>query len=74
MELLKVSSNCENELLHKKVRDVTITGQALSATVNNIVGASCDHYEETEFDDGTDSALRFAEAGDQLVLRNRAEG
>ena len=69
MELLKVSSHCENELLHKKVRDVTITRQALSATVKIIAGASCDHCEETEFDDGTDSAQRYAEAGDQLVLQ-----
>ncbi len=71
-ETLKVCSNCEDRHLHKGVRDITITRQKLSATVKGIVGAFCDHCDEIEFDDTTDSAQRYAEAGDQLVLQNRA--
>jgi HTH-type transcriptional regulator/antitoxin MqsA len=54
------------------LRDRTITRQKLSATVNGIAGAFCDHCEEIDFDDSTDSAQRYAQAGDQLVLQNRA--
>jgi YgiT-type zinc finger domain-containing protein len=69
---LKVCSNCEGGHLHKGVRDVAITRQKLSATVKGIAGAFCDHCDEIEFDDTTDSAQRYAQAGDQLVLQNRA--
>jgi len=68
----KACANCENGHLHKEVRDVTITRQKLSATVKKIAGAFCDHCDEIEFDDTTDSAQRYAEAGDRLVLQNRA--
>ena len=71
-EHLKVCSHCRNGHLHKDVRDVTITRQELSATVKNIAGDFCDQCEEIEFDDSTDSAQRYAEVGDQLVLQNRA--
>lgn len=71
-ETLKVCSNCEHGHLHKEIRDVTITRQKLSATVMRIAGAFCDHCDEIEFDDTTDSAQRYAEAGDHLVLQNRA--
>lgn len=71
-ETLKVCANCEEGYLHKEVRDVTITRQKLSATVKGIVGAFCDQCDEIEFDDATDSAQRYAEAGDQLILQNRA--
>jgi HTH-type transcriptional regulator/antitoxin MqsA len=67
-----ICSNCGEGHLHKGVRDVTITRQKLSTTVKEIAGAFCDHCNEIEFDDATDSAQRYAEAGDQLVLRNRA--
>jgi HTH-type transcriptional regulator/antitoxin MqsA len=40
--------------------------------VKDIAGAFCDHCDEIEFDETTDSAQRYAEAGDQLVLQNRA--
>jgi HTH-type transcriptional regulator/antitoxin MqsA len=68
----QVCSNCEVGHLHQDVRDVTLTRQKLSATVNGIVGAFCDHCDEIVFDDNTDSAQRYAEAGDELVLKNRA--
>ena len=70
-ESLKVCSNCEEGHLHRGVRDITITRQKLSAKVKNIAGAFCDHCDEIEFDDTTDSAQRYASAGDQLVLQNR---
>ena len=69
---LKVCPNCEEGRLHKDVRDVTISRQKLTITVKNIAGLFCDHCEEIEFDDATDSAQRYAAAGDQLVLQNRA--
>jgi HTH-type transcriptional regulator/antitoxin MqsA len=71
-ETLKVCPNCESGRLHKGVRDVTITRQKLSATVKNIAGYFCDHCDEIDFDDTTDSAQRYAESGDRLVLQNRA--
>jgi HTH-type transcriptional regulator/antitoxin MqsA len=69
---LQVCSNCEVGHLHPAVRDVTLIRQKLSATVKGIVGAFCDHCDEIEFDNTTDSAQRYADAGDQLVLKNRA--
>lgn len=71
-ETLKACSNCDDGHLHIEVRDVTITRQKLSATVKGIAGAFCDHCDEIEFDDTTDSARRYAETGDQLILQNRA--
>ena len=71
-ETPKVCSNCEKGHLHKGVRDVTVTRQKLSAKVKNIAGAFCDYCDEIEFDDTTDSAQRYATAGDQLILQNRA--
>ena len=69
---LRVCFNCETGHIRKDVRDVTITRQKLSATVKNVAGAFCDHCDEIDFDDTTDSAQRYAEAGDQLVMQNRA--
>lgn len=69
---VKVCSTCEVGHLHKGVRDVTITRQKLSTKVKAIVGAFCDHCDEIEFDETTDSAQRYAMAGDELVLQNRA--
>ena len=71
-EIIKICSNCEDGHLHKGVRDVIITRQKLNATVKKIAGSFCDHCDEIEFDETTDSAQRYAEAGDQLVLQNRA--
>lgn len=70
---LNPCTNCEVGHLHKDVRDVTVTRQKVSVTVKRIVGAFCDHCDEIEFDDSTDSAQRYAQAGDKLVLQNRAE-
>ena len=70
---LQFCSHCEEGHLHHGTRDVTITRQKLVATVRDIVGAFCDHCDEIEFDDTTDSAQRYAAAGDTLVLQNRAD-
>ena len=70
---LRICSNCEVGLLHKDVRDVTVNRKKLSATVSSIAGAFCDHCTEIEFDDTTDSARRYTQASDELVLQNRAE-
>jgi HTH-type transcriptional regulator/antitoxin MqsA len=67
----KLCPNCETGHLHQAVRDVTLTRQKLSLNVQGIAGAFCDHCDEIEFDGTTDSAQRYAEAGDQLVLQNR---
>lgn len=66
-------SNCEEGHLHKGVRNVKVTRKGLSMTVKNIAGLFCDHCDEIEFDESTDSATRYAAAGDKLVLRNRAK-
>ena len=69
---MKKCSQCGGKL-HKAVRDVTITNQKHSATVKRVAGLFCDNCSEIEFDDATDSAQRYADAGDQLVLKNRAD-
>ena len=68
---LKNCPNCETGHLHFDVRDVTISRNSLSTTVSHIAGLYCDAWEEIEFDDSTDSAKRFAEAGDRLILQGR---
>ena len=55
---LKPCTNCEVGHLHKDLRDVIVTRQKASATVEGIVGAFCDHCDEIEFDGTTDSAQR----------------
>jgi len=75
MENTKVQtcSNCEVGHLEKDTRDIKITRQTRSAVVSNVHGFFCNNCNEIEFDDTTDSATRYAEAGDKLVLANRAE-
>lgn len=70
-ENLRICANCETGHLQRAVRDVKITRQNLSATVKNIAGLFCDACHEIEFDSNTDSAQRYAAAGDKLVLKNR---
>lgn len=70
-ESLRTCGNCETGQLHKGVRDVKITRQGVSVIVKHIAGFFCDACEEIEFDAGTDSAERYAAAGDLLVLANR---
>ena len=65
--------NCETGRLHKGVRSVKIACKGLNATVKNVAGLFCDHCDEIEFDESTDSAKRYAAAGDNLVLQYRAE-
>lgn len=72
-ELLPICSNCETGHLHKDVRSVKITRKGLSANVKNVAGLFCDHCDEIEFDETTDSAGRYAAAGDRLLLQYRAE-
>ena len=71
-EALKICPQCEKGYLHAEIRDVTLTRHKLTTTVKNIAGAFCDHCDEIEFDGATDSPQRYAQAGDQLVLENRA--
>src|SRR5665647_3728358 len=66
-------SNCESGHLHKDVRNVKVTRKELSTTVKNIAGLFCDNCDEIEFDASTDSAERYAAAGDKLVLQNQAQ-
>ena len=70
-ENLSICTNCETGHLHRAIRDVKIIRQSLKATVKNIAGLFCDKCNEIEFDDNTDSAQRYAAAGDKLVLKNR---
>lgn len=68
-----VCPNCETGRLHKGVRSVKIACKGLNATVKNVAGLFCDHCDEIEFDESTDSAQSYAAAGDILVLQYRAE-
>ena len=72
-ELLPICSNCETGHLNQDVRSVKITRKGLSAIVKNVTGRFCDHCDEIEFDENTDSAQRYAAAGDRLLLQYRSE-
>ena len=71
--LLPICSNCETGHLHQGTRSVKIARKGLSANVKNVAGLFCDHCDEIEFDETTDSAERYAAAGDRLLLQYRAE-
>lgn len=62
---------CEDGHLHYDVRDVRITHRGLQTLVTDIAGGYCDSCGEIDFDPSTDSARRYAAAGDKLVLENR---
>ena len=70
---VRTCSNCEVGQLEKDTRDVKITRQTRSVIVQHVHGLFCNNCNEIEFDDTTDSAARYAEAGDNLVLANRAD-
>ena len=65
--------NCEVGHMQKDIRDIKITRQTRSTVVRNVHGYFCSNCNEIEFDDSTDSATRYANAGDDLVLANRAD-
>jgi HTH-type transcriptional regulator/antitoxin MqsA len=69
----RVCSNCEVGHLEKDVRDVEIIRQKRNAVVHRVHGFFCNSCDGIEFDDSTDSASRYAEIGDELVLANRAD-
>jgi HTH-type transcriptional regulator/antitoxin MqsA len=62
---------CDAGKLHYDMRDLEISRRGLSAVVPRIAGWFCDHCGEIDFDESTDSGDRFANAGDELVLRAR---
>jgi YgiT-type zinc finger domain-containing protein len=69
---LRRCGNCRVGILKPDVRDVAIVRQSRRTVVRNIHGSFCNQCGEIEFDAGTDSAQRYASAGDRLVFRNRA--
>jgi len=70
---VKICPTCEVGHLEPAIRDVKITRQTRSVVVKNVTGFFCTNCNEIEFDDTTDSSARYAAAGDQLVLENRAD-
>lgn len=69
--IVKPCPVCEEGRLHYDVRDLEITRRGLSTVVPQVAGWFCDHCEEIDFDETTDSGERFAGAGDRLVLLAR---
>jgi len=67
----RICEVCERGHLHHAIRDVEIARGGLKAVAKDISGFFCDNCDEFEFDDATDSAERYAAAGDELVLRAR---
>ena len=77
MKRAMICQACEEGNMHYDVRDVEITRKGLKAVVPNVAGLFCDHCNEIDFDNKTDSAVRYAATGDELVLKARkaaAEG
>lgn len=64
--------NCESRkgMTHFKNETFTVDYEGLSAKVEGLSGWRCDACDEVEFD--AESARRYAAAGDELVLRERA--
>jgi YgiT-type zinc finger domain-containing protein len=56
---------------HHDVRDVSINHSNQHAIVHNITGLFCNHCEEIIFDKNTDSATRYAQASDAMVIAKR---
>jgi HTH-type transcriptional regulator/antitoxin MqsA len=57
-------------MTHFEDETFTIKHAGMTATVEGLSGWRCDACGEVEFD--AESARRYAAAGDELVLRNRA--
>lgn len=70
-DFVNVCPNCETGSLHHDVRDVTIEHSNQQVTVHNIAGLFCNHCDEVIFDGKTDSALRYAQVSDAMVIANR---
>lgn len=71
MSAQTICESCEIGHLHHGTRDVEIARGGAKVVVPKIVGYFCDHCDEFEFDRDTDSDVRYAAAGDKLVLENR---
>lgn len=64
---------CETGQMHYAIQNVTIKRRGLSAKVKGVAGWHCDHCDEIDFDLSTDSAQRWASAGDALVMQARQQ-
>lgn len=69
---LRICSNCRCAVLRRDVRDVTIVRQSHSRVVRKIQGLFCNRCGEIEFDERTDSSMRYAAAVDALLFKIRA--
>ena len=57
--------------MHHDTRDIEISRKGLATTAAHLAGRFCNRCEDIDFDDDTDSATRFAESGNHLVLLAR---
>lgn len=67
----RICQTCEDGRLHYAVRDVEIVRKGYRSTVPQVAGFFCDNCDDIDFDDNTDSAERYAAAGDELILHAR---
>ena len=66
---LRICSNCRCAVLRRDVRDVTIVRQSHSRVVRNIHSLFCKECGVVEFDESTDSSIRYAAAIDALLFK-----
>lgn len=71
ISIVNLCPNCETGSLHHDVRDVSINHSNQHAIVHNITGLFCNHCHEIIFDKNTDSAIRYAQASDAMVIASR---
>lgn len=71
MTMTPVCLQCEVGELHHDVRDVQSSHHQMKATVNLISGLFCNHCDEIIFDANTDSAKRYAQVSDVMVIADR---
>jgi YgiT-type zinc finger domain-containing protein len=71
IKTVNLCPNCETGSLHHDVRDVSIEHSNQHAIAYNITGLFCNHCEEIIFDKNTDSAIRYAQVSDAMVIANR---
>ena len=69
---LRICSNCRCAALRRDVRYVSIVRQSHIRVVRNIYSLFCNECGVIEFDESTDSSIRYAAAFDALLFKIRA--
>lgn len=70
---LQICGSCEIGHMHYDTRDLRVVRPGGDAVVPAVQGYFCDTCDEVYFDENTDSAIRYAAAGDDLIYAARSK-